>query len=75
MSGGYPPNLSMADLSAQLQLNQQNSTALKWSSNGELSSLDLQRIVDLLTRVDPVAQALMVDRLEASPVFPRSFSE
>lgn len=53
----------MVDLSAELKTDQQNSTALKWSSNGELSSLDLQRILDLLTQVDPVAEALMGDRL------------
>jgi hypothetical protein len=65
----------MANLSTQFSTDQQNSTALKWSSNGELSSLDLQRIVDLLTQVDPVAQALMADRLDRAPVLPGSIRE
>jgi hypothetical protein len=45
-----------------LQLDPQNSTALKWSSDGELSPLDLRRIIDLLSQVDPVAEALISDR-------------
>lgn len=60
----------MAYSAARLKTDQQNSTALKWSSNGELSSLDLQRIVELLTEVDPVAQALMVDRIDSSTGLP-----
>jgi hypothetical protein len=39
-----------------------NSTSLKWSQDGELSELDLARILDLLSQVDPVAEALMRDR-------------
>jgi hypothetical protein len=35
------------------------STVLKWSSDGELSALDLQRLVDLLQQTDPVAEALL----------------
>jgi hypothetical protein len=65
----------MADLSTPFSTDQQNSTALKWSSNGELSTLDLQRIVDLLTRVDPVAQALMAGRLDNAAVLPGSLRE
>ena len=38
---------------------QLNSTALKWGSDGELSDLDLQRILGLLSQVDPVARALV----------------
>ena len=38
---------------------QLNSTALKWRSDGELSDLDLQRILGLLSQVDPVARALV----------------
>jgi hypothetical protein len=38
---------------------QLNSTALKWGSDGELSELDLQRILGLLSQVDPVARALV----------------
>ena len=36
-----------------------NSTSLKWGSDGELSELDLQRILQLLSQADPVAEALM----------------
>jgi hypothetical protein len=35
------------------------STVLKWSSDGELSPLDLQRLVDRLQHTDPVAQELL----------------
>ncbi|CAK6691815.1 hypothetical protein VB716_12880 [Synechococcus sp. CCY9201] len=35
-----------------------NSTALKWCSNGELSELDLHRILSRLSQVDPVAGPL-----------------
>ena len=35
------------------------STVLKWSSDGELSALDLQRLVDRLQQTDPVAEALL----------------
>lgn len=38
---------------------QLNSTALKWGDNGELSDLDLQRILKLLSQADPVAEALL----------------
>ena len=40
-------------------MNPLNSTALKWGSDGELSALDQQRILQLLCRVDPVAQSLI----------------
>jgi hypothetical protein len=46
-------------------LNQQNSTALKWGSDGELSQLDLERILKLLSQADPVAGALMGGRSDA----------
>jgi hypothetical protein len=39
-----------------------NSTSLKWSEDGELSELDLTRILNLLSQADPVAEALMRDR-------------
>jgi hypothetical protein len=45
-----------------LQVDPQNSTALKWCSDGELSPLDLRRIIDLLSQADPVAEALISDR-------------
>lgn len=38
---------------------QLNSTALKWGSDGELSPLDHQRILQLLCQADPVAESLM----------------
>jgi len=37
-------------------LDQLNSTALKWSSDGELSALDLERIIARLADVDPALQ-------------------
>ena len=40
-------------------MNPLNSTALKWGSDGELSALDQQRILQLLCQVDPVAESLM----------------
>jgi hypothetical protein len=49
----------------QPRLNQQNSTALKWGSDGELSQLDLERILNLLSQADPVAGALMGGRSDA----------
>jgi hypothetical protein len=36
----------------------QVSTTLKWASDGELSALDLERILARLSAVDPAAQAL-----------------
>lgn len=41
-----------------------NSTCLKWGDDGELCELDLARIIDLLSRVDPLAEALVSDRSE-----------
>jgi hypothetical protein len=43
----------------QLMADQLNSTALKWGDDGELSELDLQRILKLLSQADPVAEALI----------------
>jgi hypothetical protein len=37
-------------------------SCLKWRQDGELSELDLNRILELLSQVDPVAEALMGDR-------------
>jgi hypothetical protein len=37
-------------------LDQLNSTALKWASDGELSALDLERIMARLAAVDPAFQ-------------------
>jgi hypothetical protein len=47
-----------------LRTDQLNGTSLKWSSDGELSDLDLQRILNLLSQADPVAEALMASSLE-----------
>jgi hypothetical protein len=43
---------------------QLNSTALKWGRDGELSELDLQRILNLLSQADPVAEALVSSRFK-----------
>lgn len=40
-------------------LDQLNSTSLKWGSDGELSQLDHQRILQLLCQADPVAESLI----------------
>ena len=40
------------------------STSLKWSEDGELSELDLTRILKMLSQADPVAEALVRDRSE-----------
>jgi hypothetical protein len=49
----------LRDHSPRYTTDQLNSTALKWGSDGELSDLDLQRILGLLSQVDPVAEALL----------------
>lgn len=46
-----------------------NSTSLKWSEDGELSPLDLSRILEMLSQADPVAEALMRDRNPAESGF------
>lgn len=43
---------------APRHLDQLNSTALKWASDGELSALDLERIMSRLAAVDPAVQSL-----------------
>jgi hypothetical protein len=43
---------------------QLNSTDLKWGRDGELSDLDLQRILNLLSQADPVAEALVSSRFD-----------
>lgn len=57
---------SMFDSGNPLTTDQLNSTSLKWGNDGELSELDLQRILGLLSQVDPVAEALMEGRSEAA---------
>lgn len=44
---------------------QLNGTSLKWGSDGELSELDLQRILALLSQADPVAEALVGNRSDS----------
>ncbi len=46
-----------------LQVDQLNSTSLKWGQDGELSPLDHQRILQLLCQSDPVAESL-IDALD-----------
>lgn len=49
--------MSLASSSRQ-PADPQASTTLKWSSDGELTALDLERILERLRAVDPVAQPL-----------------
>lgn len=59
MSDACTPLKNALSTKPQLTTDQLNSTALKWGDNGELSELDLQRILKLLSQVDPVAEALL----------------
>jgi hypothetical protein len=53
-------SLSSASISkSSYTTDQLNSTALKWGEDGELSELDLRRILTLLSQADPVAEALV----------------
>jgi hypothetical protein len=45
---------------------QADTTCLKWGSDGELSDLDLQRILGLLSQADPVAEALVAHRIDSA---------
>ena len=54
MTRSHPPG----DQGGVLQPCAVSSTVLKWCGNGELSALDLERIVQRLKQADPVAQAL-----------------
>ncbi len=54
-----PSNPSFENTMPSLQAPQPSCTALKWAEDGELSSLDLQRILNLLSQADPVAEALL----------------
>ncbi len=67
--GGFEPSMlrSVSSPSAAFPLHPperptsadpDSSTALKWCSNGELSELDLHRILSRLSEVDPVAGPL-----------------
>jgi len=57
--GAMDPELALID--------QQNSTSLKWGQDGELSELDLRRILTLLTQSDPVAESLLRHRDQQEP--------
>jgi hypothetical protein len=39
-------------------------SCLKWQQDGELSELDLHRIIEILSQSDPVAEALIGQRLQ-----------
>ena len=56
---GAPSPMAPDPFPSRYTTDQLNSTALKWGSDGELSDLDLQRILGLLSQVDPVARALV----------------
>ena len=56
-----------ASAKTPLTTDQLNSTALKWGEDGELSDLDLQRILQLLSQADPVAEALIAQ--SSDPAF------
>ena len=53
-------------------VNPLNSTALKWGSDGELSALAQQRILQLLCQVDPVAESLISGLEEGTGELPLS---
>ena len=66
MTDACTPLKSASPAKPQLTTDQLNSTALKWGDNGELSDLDLQRILSLLSQADPVAEALIAQSVESS---------
>ena len=51
----------MSQIGSQRTTDPLNSTSLKWCQDGELSKLDLDRILDLLVQSDPVAETLVAD--------------
>lgn len=59
MSETWTATTSASPAKPQHTTDQLNSTALKWGDDGELSELDLQRILKLLSQADPVAEALL----------------
>ena len=63
----------MSQIGSQRTTDPLNSTSLKWCQDGELSKLDLDRILDLLVQSDPVAEALVAD-LAAAACSASSFS-
>ena len=54
-------NPPMSQSGSQRTTDPLNSTSLKWCQDGELSKLDLDRILELLVQSDPVAEALVAD--------------
>jgi len=56
----------MFDSGNEPTTDQLNSTSLKWGNDGELSELDLQRILGLLSQADPVAEALIEIRSDVA---------
>jgi hypothetical protein len=61
-----PTFLPMFDSGNEPTTDQLNGTSLKWGNDGELSELDLQRILGLLSQVDPVAEALIESRSDVA---------
>jgi hypothetical protein len=55
----------MSQIGSHTSFDPLNSTALKWGQDGELSELDLKRILALLSQADPVAEALISDRSDS----------
>ena len=66
MFDSLTPVKTPASSKPQLITDQLNSTALKWGDDGELSELDLQRILKLLSQADPVAEALIAQSSDPS---------
>lgn len=58
----HPPSGRQVDEQATRTVVAEPSTTLKWSSDGELSALDLHRIIDRLADADPVASSLSVSQ-------------
>lgn len=64
LPGSTPRTNSRAAALSSPRTDQLNGTSLKWGSDGELSELDLQRILSLLSQADPVAEALIAQSAE-----------
>ena len=58
----HPPTGRQAAEQASTTVVAEPSTTLKWSSDGELSALDLHRIIDRLADADPVASSLSLSQ-------------
>lgn len=64
LPGSAPRASSGTTTPSSPRTDQLNGTSLKWGSDGELSELDLQRILSLLSQADPVAEALIAQSAE-----------